>query len=103
MAGMRDFFFTRLLTPCSSFDTSICTLCLPVGYIYMLRLVPTVRLITYRQTCTKRSPFRERKNGLIKQETSKRFNSYEIFYHRTNLNNTAPSIGTFAGRGLERS
>jgi len=35
----------------------------------------------YSQTYIKRSPFGQRKSGLIRQRTSKkRFNSYEIFY-----------------------
>jgi hypothetical protein len=34
-------------------------------------------------------------NSLVKLRT--------VFVSATNLNNTAPSIGTFAGRGLERS
>jgi hypothetical protein len=36
------------------------------------------------QTCIKRSPLGQRKIDLIRQVTSlKRFNAYDIFYHRT--------------------
>jgi len=40
-------------------------------------------ILIYSQTCIKRSPLGQRKDGLIRQVTSeKRLNSYESFYDR---------------------
>ena len=55
--------------------------------------------MVYSQTCIKRSPLGQRKNGLIRQVTSeKMFNSYEIFYDRTRKRepfNTGDYMGRF--------
>jgi hypothetical protein len=56
---------------------------LPLQFYLSITMWHQSRLI-YSQTCIKRSPLGQRKNGLIRQVTSyKRFISYEIFYDRT--------------------
>ena len=52
--------------------------------VYTFESVCFKTKMKYSQTCIKRSPLEQRKSGLIRQVTSsKRLNSYELFYDRT--------------------
>jgi hypothetical protein len=51
----------------------------------------------YSQSCIKRSPLGQIRSGLIRQVTSyKRFNSYEIFYDRTNKDDILIEVTTWS-------